>query len=233
MTPTQTPVPVGQSRVIEVHRPLLGKNAARAAANRDAFRRAGVRVVNLLASPGAGKTALLERTLADLAGELRMGVVVGDLATDNDARRLEGKGAPVVQITTGTVCHLEADMVARAAAELDLGRLDLLLVENVGNLVCPAAFDLGETARVLLLASTEGEDKPLKYPVIYRTADLVMFTKADVAAAVGCDPGAARRNAAQVAPHARWLELSARDGTGMSGWYDYLRGLPAGSGDGT
>jgi hydrogenase nickel incorporation protein HypB len=222
-----TPVAAGQSRVLEIHEPLLGKNAAQAAANRALFRRHGVRVVNLLSSPGAGKTALLERTLADLAGELSPGVVVGDLATDNDARRLEGKGAPVVQITTGTACHLESDMVARAVAALDPARLDVLFIENVGNLVCPAAYDLGEAARVVLLASTEGEDKPLKYPVMYKTADLVLWTKADAAAAVGADAAAARDNVARVAPQAGWLELSARTGAGMAEWYTYLRDLPA------
>jgi hydrogenase nickel incorporation protein HypB len=224
MTPT---VPVGESRILEVQKPLLGKNAAQAEANRALFRRLGVRAVNLLSSPGAGKTALLERTLADLGGELRIGVIVGDLATDNDARRLKGKGAPVVQITTGTVCHLEADMVARAAAALDLAGLDLLFIENVGNLVCPAAYDLGEAARVVLLATTEGEDKPLKYPVIYKTADLVLLTKIDATAAVGFDVPLARQAVAEVTPQARWLEVSARDGTGLPAWYDYLRGLPA------
>jgi hydrogenase nickel incorporation protein HypB len=223
-----TPVVPGQYLVLEIHRSLLGKNAAQAEANRALFRRHGVRVVNLLSSPGAGKTALLERTLTELTGELRLGVVVGDLATDNDARRLEGKGAPVVQITTGTVCHLESDMIARAVAALDLARLDVLFIENVGNLVCPAAYDLGETARVVLFASTEGEDKPLKYPVLYRSADLVVWTKADAAAAVGADVAAARANAARAAPRAGWLGLSARTGAGMADWYAYLRGLPAG-----
>jgi hydrogenase nickel incorporation protein HypB len=218
-------ITAGESRVIEVHRPLLGKNAAQAAVNREMFRRAGVCVVNLLGAPGAGKTALLERTMADLGRDFRIGVIVGDLATDNDARRLEDKNAPVVQITTGTVCHLEADMIARAASSIDLARLDLLFVENVGNLVCPAAFDLGEAARVVLLAATEGEDKPLKYPVVYRTADAVVFTKTDVAAAVGCNPELARQNTERAAPRARWLELSARIGVGMTEWYDYLHSL--------
>jgi hydrogenase nickel incorporation protein HypB len=226
-----TPVSPGQSRVLEIHQPLLGKNAAQAAANRALFRRHGVRVVNLLSSPGAGKTALLERALADLGRELRLGVIVGDLATDNDARRLEGKNAPVVQITTGSACHLESDMITRAVAALDLGRLDLLFIENVGNLVCPAAYDLGESARVVLFASTEGEDKPLKYPVMYRTADLVLWTKSDVAAAAGANVTVARDNVARVAPRAQWLEVSARTGAGLAEWYAYLRGLPADRGN--
>src|SRR5262249_32019421 len=147
----------------------------------------GLRVVNVLSSPGSGKTALLERTLADLAPAVRAAVIVGDLATDNDARRLRTTGAPVVQINTGTVCHLEAVMVARAAAELDLDGLDLLLIENVGNLVCPASYDLGEDARAVLLSVTEGEDKPLKYPKIFKTADAVVVSKVDLAAAAGFD----------------------------------------------
>lgn len=216
------------TRVLEVHKPLLGKNASQAAANRQRFHDAGVAVVNLLASPGAGKTALLERTLTDLQSELRIGVIVGDLATDNDARRLEGRNGAIIQITTGTVCHLEADMIAHGVDSLDLGDLDLLFIENVGNLVCPAAFDLGEDIRTVLLASTEGEDKPLKYPTVYRSADLVVLTKLDIASAVGCDVSLARRNASIAAPRASWLEVSARTGTGMAEWYDALRRLCAG-----
>jgi hydrogenase nickel incorporation protein HypB len=161
----------------------------------------------------------------DLARDLRMGAIVGDLATDCDAQRLRGRDAPVVQITTGNVCHLESDMIARAIESLDLPALDLLFIENVGNLVCPAGYDLGETARVVLLATTEGEDKPLKYPVIYKTAHLVLLTKIDVAEAVGCDCAAAGRHVSLVAPQARWLRVSARTGDGLAPWYDYLRRL--------
>lgn len=149
-------------------------------------------------------------------------MIVGDLQTDNDARRMRGKGAPVVQITTGGTCHLEADMVARAAAKLDLTALRLLFIENVGNLVCPAAYDLGENTRVALLSVTEGEDKPLKYPVIFRNADVVIVTKMDLADAVGLDREALRHNLCLTAPQARIFELSARTGSGMDAWYGYL-----------
>jgi hydrogenase nickel incorporation protein HypB len=212
----------GARRVIEVHQGLLGKNAELAARSRVAFRARGLLVLNVLSSPGSGKTALLERTLADLAPRLPAGVIVGDLATDNDARRLERAGVPVVQITTGNVCHLEAAMVERACAELNLEGLRLLFIENVGNLVCPASYDLGEEVRVVLLSVTEGEDKPLKYPRMFKTADVVVVTKTDLAAATGFDRDAALENLRRVAPQALVLELSARTGQGLQSWYAYL-----------
>ena len=150
-------------------------------------------VLNVLASPGAGKTAFIERTAADLGTRLRLGVIVGDLATDNDAVRLRGHGIPAIQITTGSVCHLDAEMVARAMERLDLNALDVLVIENVGNLVCPAVYDLGESARVVLLSVTEGEDKPLKYPVMFQSAQVVVVNKMDLAAAVGFDRETALR----------------------------------------
>lgn len=223
MMPTH--IAAGTSRVIEIRKPLLGKNAEQATRNRERLRHHCIRVINLLSSPGAGKTTLLERTLTDLQGQCRCAVIVGDLATDHDAKRLEGKGAPIVQITTGTVCHLEADMIDRALADLDLNQLDVIFIENVGNLVCPANFDLGESARVVMLSATEGEDKPLKYPVIYRTADLVLWSKCDLTEALGVDPEQARKNASDVSPLARWLALSARTGVGMPAWYEYLNSL--------
>lgn len=213
----------GESRTLQVQQPLLGKNLAQAAANRALFAERRLAVVNVLSSPGAGKTALLERTLGDLAGDLRCGVIVGDLATDNDALRLRRHGAPCLQITTGNVCHLEAQMIADALGEFDLAALDLLWIENVGNLVCPAGYDLGESARVVLLAATEGEDKPLKYPRIYKTADVVAFTKCDLVAAAEVNPALARQFVAQVAPQALWLEVSARSGLGLADWYAYIR----------
>jgi hydrogenase nickel incorporation protein HypB len=190
--------------------------------NRARFEAAGLFAVNLLSSPGAGKTALLERTLADLASRLRAAVIVGDLATDNDARRLRRAGAPAVQITTGTVCHLDASMVARACADLDLDALDLLFIENVGNLVCPAGYDLGEGARVVLFSVTEGEDKPLKYPTMFKSADVVLVTKTDLIGPAGFDRETALGNVGRIAPQARIIELSARTGAGLDGWYDYL-----------
>ncbi|MFB3819846.1 MAG: hydrogenase nickel incorporation protein HypB, partial [Candidatus Methylomirabilales bacterium] len=149
---------------VDVREAILAKNDRLAERNRGFFQAKGLRVVNLLSSPGAGKTTLLERTAADLAGRLRLGVIVGDLATDNDARRLREAGLPAVQVATGTVCHLDAEMVARAKDRLALDALDVLVIENVGNLVCPASYDLGEDMRVVMISVTEGEDKPLKYP---------------------------------------------------------------------
>ena len=166
-----TTVPLGES--------LKARNDRQAGQNRGLFREKRLVVLNLLSSPGSGKTALLERTLSELGPRRKIGVIVGDLQTDNDARRLSGRGAPVVPITTGTVCHLEADMVARACAGLDLTALELLVIENVGNLVCPASFDLGEEIRVVVLSTTEGEDKPLKYPRAFKTAQVVIVNKMD------------------------------------------------------
>jgi len=208
---------------IDIREAILSKNEQLAQNNRALFQKKGLLVLNLLSSPGAGKTALLERTLADLKGRVRAGVIVGDLETDNDARRLRGTGAPVVQVITGSVCHLEAGMVARALESLDLGALEVLFIENVGNLVCPASYDLGEAVRVVLFSVTEGEDKPLKYPVMFKTADLVIVTKTDIAGAVGFDRETALENIRRVAPQAKLLELSARSGEGMEGWYAFLQ----------
>ena len=180
-------------------------------------------MVNLLSAPGSGKTALLQRTLGELRAEMRGGVIVGDLATDNDARRLEEAEVAVVQITTGTICHLEADMIARAGREMDLDALDLLVIENVGNLVCPASFDLGEDLRVVLLSVTEGEDKPLKYPTLFKTANVVLISKMDLAAAVEFKREQALENIERIAPGARVFEMSAKTGQGLSTWYNFLR----------
>ena len=207
-------VPIGQS--------LKAKNAAIARENRERFQAKGLLVLNVLSSPGAGKTALLERTLTDLGPRVRGGVIVGDLATDNDAQRLRRSGAPAVQITTGTLCHLEAAMVARACEQLDLDALDLLLIENVGNLVCPATYDLGEDLRVVLFSVTEGEDKPLKYPVVFKNADIVVISKIDLADAAAFDRETALANIHRIAPQAKVFENSARTGVGLQEWYDFL-----------
>jgi hydrogenase nickel incorporation protein HypB len=209
-----------EPRVIQVTKNLLVKNAEAAAENRNAFRRLGLRAVNMLSAPGSGKTALLQATLPRLT--MRAAVVVGDLATDNDARRLHSTGATVVQITTGNLCHLEADMVARACAEIDLSDVRLLFIENVGNLVCPAGYDLGEEVRVVLMSVTEGEDKPLKYPKIFKTADAVVLTKIDLAAAADFQRPVALENLERIAPQARVFELSARSGEGMPAWCAFL-----------
>jgi hydrogenase nickel incorporation protein HypB len=190
--------------------------------NRERFRDNGVFVINLMSSPGAGKTRLLERTLNDLAGSLQMAVITGDLQTDNDARRLAGRGAPVLQVTTGTMCHLEADLISRACEDLDLKSIDVLFIENVGNLVCPASFDLGEDARVVLMSVTEGEDKPLKYPPMFKSTDVVLLTKTDLSKPAGFDRETALKNIKSVAPQAELIELSARSGNGLNRWYKFL-----------
>ena len=201
---------------------ILDKNDRLAERNRGYFQAKDLYVLNVLASPGAGKTAFIERTAADLGQRLRLGVIVGDLATENDAVRLRGHGIPAIQITTGSVCHLDAEMVSRAMERLDLNALDVLVIENVGNLVCPAVYDLGESARVVLLSVTEGEDKPLKYPVMFQSAQIVVINKMDIAEAVGFDRETALRNIRRVAPDATIFEVSARTGDGMQRWYDLL-----------
>jgi hydrogenase nickel incorporation protein HypB len=157
-----------------------------------------------------------------LAGKLRVGVIVGDLATDNDAARLREANIPVVQITTGTVCHLDAEMISKAAAQLDLDQLDLLIIENVGNLVCPADYDLGEDLRVVLLSTTEGEDKPLKYPPIFHSAHVAIVTKSDLAAPAGFNRDQALANLKRVSHHAEVFELAAKTGDGMNAWLEFL-----------
>ena len=213
---------VSAPRTLVVEEAILGKNAERADENRRRFAAHGVSVLNVMSSPGSGKTTLLARTFSDLASRLRAAVVVGDLATDTDARRFAAAGVPVVQITTGGLCHLEAGMVAEAARGFDLHALDLLVVENVGNLVCPASFDLGEDTRVVLLSVTEGEDKPLKYAVTFKTAHAVVITKIDLAAAAGFERAAVMAHIAAIAPRARVFEVSARTGEGLESWYDFL-----------
>ncbi len=213
----------GGRRLLSVHQAVLSKNDRAAAQLRDEFARRGIRVLNVLSSPGSGKTTLLQKTLERLGPDSRAGVIVGDLATDNDARRLERTGAPVVQIETGGLCHLEADMVWRAAQALGLDGLDLLFIENVGNLVCPAGYDLGEAVRVVLLSVTEGEDKPLKYPTAFQKADAVVVSKTDMAEAAGFDRQAALAAVRSAAPGARVFELSARTGDGLDAWCDFLR----------
>jgi hydrogenase nickel incorporation protein HypB len=179
-------------------------------------------VLNILSSPGSGKTTFLRETVRGLGEQLKPGIIVGDLATDNDAQRLRETGAPVVQITTGTVCHLEAEMVARAVKKLNLDGLQLLAIENVGNLVCPASYDLGEDLRVVLLSVAEGEDKPLKYPPMFQAADVVIVSKIDLAQACAYDRETARANLRRVAPKAQVFETSAKTGQGMDAWREFL-----------
>lgn len=210
-------------RIVELRTRILKKNDEVARMLRARFADQGTFVVSLVSGPGAGKTELLQRTLEALRGTLRVAALVGDLATENDARRLSASGAPARQIVTGSVCHLEAQMVADALADWEADRLDLLFIENVGNLVCPASFDLGEDLRVALLSVTDGEDKPLKYPPLFNSADLFVISKADLSHAVGFDRNAALRALEGVRPGAPVLEISARTGAGMERWLSELR----------
>jgi hydrogenase nickel incorporation protein HypB len=209
-------------RTVEIKESLLEDNDRMAVQNRELFRERGLLAINVLSSPGSGKTTFLRETAKALGDRLKTAVVVGDLATDNDAQRLRESGAPVVQITTGTICHLEAEMVGRALQLLDLEGIRLLIVENVGNLVCPASFDLGEDLRVVLLSVTEGEDKPLKYPPMFQSAQVVIVSKVDLAEACEFDREAAMANVRRVAPAATIFEVSAKTGRGMSEWCGYL-----------
>ncbi|HEV1996611.1 MAG TPA: hydrogenase nickel incorporation protein HypB [Candidatus Dormibacteraeota bacterium] len=210
-------------RIVDIRRRVFEKNDLLARSLRERFSRDGVFTINLLSSPGSGKTTLLEHTLTALSADRRVGAIVGDLATDNDATRLARSGAPVHQITTGTNCHLEAQMIDAALQGWDPGDLDILFIENVGNLVCPADYDLGEQLRVVLLSVTEGEDKPLKYPPIFHSADLALVTKIDLADAVEFDRDAAHASIQAVHPGMAVLELSARTGQGMPEWLDFIR----------
>jgi hydrogenase nickel incorporation protein HypB len=209
-------------RVVEIERSILRKNDSLAAALRARFAADGTLAVNLLSSPGSGKTTLLEETFRRIAPHHRVGALVGDQATDNDARRLSRSGVPVRQITTGAECRLDADMITSALAGWESGPLDALFIENVGNLICPAEYDLGEDLRVVLFSVTEGEDKPLKYPLAFNTAHVALITKIDIAGAVGFDRDAAHASIKQVNPEMPILEISARTGAGMDRWLTLL-----------
>jgi hydrogenase nickel incorporation protein HypB len=204
-----------EPRVVEVRRNVLKQNDVVARELRARFAEAGVFVVNLVSSPGAGKTAFLERALTLLRPRYRVAALVGDLATENDAARLSRSGAPVKQITTGTVCHLEAAMIRTALEGWDVEPLDFLFIENVGNLVCPASYDLGENLRLVLMSVTEGEDKPLKYPTIFNSGDVAVVSKTDLAAAVEFDWHGATANIQAVRPGMPIIRVSARSGEGM------------------
>src|ERR1700691_5527778 len=211
-----------EPRLIEVRKNVLKQNDVVARALRDRFHAAGVFVVSLVSSPGSGKTAFLEKTLTLLRPNYRVAALVGDLATENDALRLARSQAPVKQITTGTLCHLEAAMVQNALEEWDLNQLDFLFIENVGNLVCPSPYDLGEDLRLVLISVTEGEDKPLKYPTIFNSADVAVVTKMDLAAAVEFDWETAYGNIQAVRPGMPVLRLSAKSGVGLDPYLDFL-----------
>jgi hydrogenase nickel incorporation protein HypB len=211
-----------EPRVVEVRRNLLKQNDVIARELRTGFLETGTFVVNLVSSPGAGKTTFLERLLTRLHARRRVAALVGDLATENDAARLARSGVPVQQITTGTVCHLEAAMIRTALESWDVRALDFLFIENVGNLVCPASYDLGENLRLVLMSVTEGEDKPLKYPTIFNSSDIAVVSKVDLVAAVEFDWSAATTNIHAVRPGMPILGVSARSGEGMDVFCDLL-----------
>ena len=203
------------TRIVEVREKVLKQNDLLARALRARFQDAGVFVASMVSSPGSGKTAFLEKLLARVGAEHRVAALVGDLATENDAARLRRAAAQVRQITTGTICHLDAQMIEKALEGWNLRELDFLFIENVGNLVCPSSYDLGEALRMVLLSATEGEDKPLKYPTIFNSADVAIITKMDLASAAEFDLAAAHRNIQSVRPSMQVCEVSAKTGAGM------------------
>ena len=212
------------TKTVEVLSNLLHENDHVAAHNREHFERHGVLAVNLMSSPGSGKTSLLEATIEALGDELKVAVVEGDLETENDAERIRERGVPAVQITTGQACHLDAHMVHDALHDLDLDGIDVLFIENVGNLVCPASFDLGHHANVTLLSVTEGDDKPAKYPIMFRAADLVVLSKCDFLDMIDdFDPVKAERHVRELANAAPVLNLSVRRPETLETWLDWLR----------
>jgi len=210
--------------VITVERKILQKNDEVAAANRQTFTNSGLFTINLVSSPGAGKTTLLERTLEKITGQMRISVVEGDVQTDNDARRIAAYDIPVVQIVTNGACHLEAQLVKDAVVNLPLADTDLLIIENVGNLVCPASYDLGEDMKVVLFSTTEGDDKPLKYPKMFRVADVCVINKTDLLPYIEFDIQKARENALNINPNLTIFEISAKTGEGMDAWLKWLAG---------
>ena len=214
------------TRIVELRRGILKKNDELAAGLRDRFASAGVLVLNLVSSPGTGKTAFLELTLREMRTRgVRVAALVGDLETDNDARRLAASGATVRQINTHGICHLDAEMIAKhidAWEEVSLPGLDYLFIENVGNLVCPSSYDLGESIRVAMLSVTEGEDKPLKYPGLFNSADAAVITKIDLSIPCGFDRDLALKNINEIRPGIRVFETSSKTGAGMVMWLDYL-----------
>ncbi len=211
-------------RIVRIEQKVLAQNDDRAAQNRAEFKRLGVFAPNLISSPGAGKTMLLERTLEALRGEILCAVITGDQRTERDAERLRGKGAAVVQIETGNTCHLDAERVAAELPAVLNPVPKILFIENIGNLICPAAFDLGEDIKIALLSVTEGEDKPLKYPTAFSQAQVILLTKVDLIAHLDWDLGRCLEYLHQVNPTAKVIQVSARSGKGMAEWLQFLRG---------
>ncbi|OIQ96290.1 hydrogenase isoenzymes nickel incorporation protein HypB [mine drainage metagenome] len=214
---------MSQSRMVKIERDILSKNDGYAQENRGYLAEHGIFALNLVSSPGSGKTTLLVKTIGALNGSLPLAVIEGDQQTDNDAARIRATGAPALQINTGKGCHLDAYMVGRAMQQLKLSDDSLLLIENVGNLVCPASFDLGEAHKVAILSVTEGEDKPLKYPDMFRAADLMLLNKCDLLPYLAFDADLAVANARRVNPDIRVIRISATSGQGMEEWLDWIR----------
>ena len=209
---------------IEVNQDLLGKNDLMAAQNRGYFEVLKISAYNMVSSPGSGKTTLIERTINDNKGDLTFFVIEGDQQTTNDADRIDKTGAPVIQINTGNGCHLDADMVHKALHHLDLEQNAVLIIENVGNLVCPSLFDLGENKRIIIFSVTEGDDKPAKYPTMFHTSDVCIINKIDLLPYVDFDVQKARELALRLNPDMIFFEVSAKTGNGMDKWYEWLRG---------
>ena len=210
-------------KTLRIEEDLLSKNNRLAGQNRQMFREQGVFVLNLVSSPGSGKTTLLEKTISALAPEMRIAVLEGDQQTSYDADRIAATGVPVKQINTGAGCHLDAHMVGHGVADFDLAETDVLMIENVGNLVCPASFDLGEHHKIVVLSVTEGEDKPIKYPHMFRAADVLLLNKTDLLPYLDFDLDKCREFARQVNPRIRIFELSCKNGTGFDDWLSWLR----------
>ena len=231
-TPEQETIQVSEPhhhphRSLKIEQSILAKNDHLAHQNQHYFADHHLYVLNIVSSPGSGKTTLITKTIEQLKSQVRVGVIVGDLATDNDAQRLRSTGVPVVQITTGTLCHLEAAMIRQAAAQLPLDTLDLLIIENVGNLVCPSGYDLGEDMKVVLVSVTEGDDKPLKYPGMFRRSSVMIINKIDMLELCDFDMETVRRNALQINGDLKIFEMSCRTGEGLELWYDWLKSLVA------
>ncbi|MBE9483537.1 MAG: hydrogenase nickel incorporation protein HypB [Bacteroidetes bacterium] len=212
---------VGREVVLE--QDILHKNNLLAERNRGFFEARNIRAINMVSSPGSGKTTLLEKTITDMKGDIPFFIVEGDQQTMNDAKRIEATGAPVVQVNTGSGCHLDASMVNRAVKELDIAENSILVIENVGNLVCPAMFDLGEAYRVVVISVTEGDDKPIKYPDMFRTSNICIINKTDLLPYVDFDVEKAKDYALRVNHHLKFFELSAKSGEGMDAWYEWLK----------
>lgn len=211
-------------REIQVEQDILSKNNLLAERNRGFFEARNILALNLVSSPGSGKTSLLEKTIKELGKEIKFFVIEGDQQTMNDANRIHAAGAPVVQINTGNGCHLDSDMVNKAVKELNIESNSVLMIENVGNLVCPSLFDLGEAHRVVIISTTEGDDKPLKYPTMFQSSDICILNKTDLLPYVDFDVEKAKQYALQVNHHLKFFELSVKTGEGMEDWYSWLRG---------